>query len=305
MKTTNNIYLLPFFGLILALTIQSCTTSNGSTSDHNSGGSDSTVIDSVTDPEVKIINPEGKTLNTRFNAPQGYSRPTYEDSSFAQYLSTLPLKTHGAQVKMYDGSIKYGTDVYNAVVDLKIGNKDLHQCADAVMRLRAEYLWIQKDFSKIHFNFTNGFKAEYSKWISGKRIKISGNNVYWTNGGTASNTHSNFWKYMERVFSYAGTYSLSKELKKVNVSDMHVGDIFIQGGFPGHAIIVADIAVSQDNQDTLFMLAQSYMPAQEIQILINPNDSKISPWYSKSFGETLYTPEWTFSKGDLKRFDEN
>ena len=34
----------------------------------------------------------------------------------------------------------------------------------------------------------------------------------------------------------------------------------------------------------------------------NPNNKKNSPWYELDFGEKLYTPEWNFSKNDLKRF---
>ncbi len=44
------------------------------------------------------------------------------------------------------------------------------------------------------------------------------------------------------------------------------------------------------------------MPAQVIHILKNRVDSKLNPWYELEFGERLYTPEWTFSKSDLKRF---
>ncbi len=44
------------------------------------------------------------------------------------------------------------------------------------------------------------------------------------------------------------------------------------------------------------------MPAQETQILKNPNEEDISPWYSIDFANQLQTPEWTFSKDDLKRF---
>ena len=50
------------------------------------------------------------------------------------------------------------------------------------------------------------------------------------------------------------------------------------------------------------MLAQSYMPAQQTQLLINPNDDNLSPWYSLDFGDNLRTPEWIFSKDQLKRF---
>jgi hypothetical protein len=53
----------------------------------------------------------------------------------------------------------------------------------------------------------------------------------------------------------------------------------------------------------VYLLAQSYMPAQEIQLLINPNNASISPWYELK-NETIETPEWTFEPVDLRRFSE-
>jgi len=83
---------------------------------------------------------------------------------------------------------------------------------------------------------------------------------------------------------------------------MEIGDIFIEGGFPGHAAIVIDMAVNITKGDKLFILAQSYIPAQELHILVNPDNSELSPWYELDFGEVLCTPEWTFNRDDLKRF---
>lgn len=105
------------------------------------------------------------------------------------------------------------------------------------------------------------------------------------------------------VFSYAGSLSLSKEMKPITVPELMAGDVFILGGSPGHAVIVLDVATNNEGRK-IFMLAQSYMPAQETQVLINPNDEKLSPWYSVDFGETLITPEWEFSRGQLMRFEE-
>ncbi len=56
------------------------------------------------------------------------------------------------------------------------------------------------------------------------------------------------------------------------------------------------------NGNKIFMLAQSYMPAQDIHILINPNNKKTSPWYSTQKLEQLITPEWTFTKDAIKWF---
>jgi hypothetical protein len=254
--------------------------------------------------QIVIENPEGKILQERFNTPEGFVRDSIDSNSFGVYLRKLPLKPAGSFVKIYDGRIKTKPNVYCAVVDLPIGKRDLHQCADAVMRLRAEYLWSQKKYSAIHFNFTNGFRANYSEWMKGKRISVNGNSVSWVQNKPASNTSADLWAYLEMVFNYAGTLSLSKELKTVALQDMRIGDVFILGGSPGHAVIVVDKATNAKTGKQLFMLAQSYMPAQEIQVLINPNDAASSPWYPLDFGELLETPEWDFTASQLMRFDD-
>ncbi len=46
---------------------------------------------------------------------------------------------------------------------------------------------------------------------------------------------------MRIVFAYAGTLSLYEELESVPIKDMDIGDIFVQGGSPGHAVIVVDM----------------------------------------------------------------
>jgi hypothetical protein len=60
-----------------------------------------------------------------------------------------------------------------------------------------------------------------------------------------------------------------------------------------------DVAQHKNSGKKVFLLAQSYMPAQEIHVLKNPDDPALSPWYRLDFGETLRTPEWSFSKNDL------
>lgn len=251
-----------------------------------------------------IVHPEGNTILERVAAPDGFQRKGFPENSFAYYLRHLPLKPHGAQVLYYNGKEKPNEGIYVAVVDMPIGDKNLHQCADAVMRLRAEYLWQQKRYEAIHFNFTNGFRVDYSEWMQGQRIMVEGNRSYWTAAGSPSNTYEDFRKYLECIFTYAGTLSLSKELESTRLEVLKPGDVFIQGGSPGHAVIVIDVALEPNTQEKLFLLAQSYMPAQEIQILHNPENDEISPWYSAEAGQQLSTPEWNFLSTDLKQFAE-
>lgn len=253
--------------------------------------------------QTPLMNPAGTTINTRLIAPEGYIRLVDSEESFAAYLGNFPLKKADSKVYLYNGNEKSRQDVHVAVLDIDVGKKDLQQCADAVMRLRAEYLYKIEAYKKISFNFTNGFKAEYSKWMQGYRIKVTGNKCSWYLASKPGNTREIFNSYLEKVFSFAGTLSLSKELKKKKLSDVAVGDVFIKGGSPGHAVIVVDAAMHFKTQERVFCLAQSYMPAQNIHILKNPKNNSLSPWYNLKEGEVLETPEWDFAPGSLYTFD--
>lgn len=245
------------------------------------------------------IRKEENTISERIKPPSGFSRSMVDTSSFGYYLRTLPLKPTDAKVTYYDGREKSNADIYCAVVDMPIGDKDLHQCADAIMRLKAEYHWRRGECDKICFNFTNGFRVHYTEWMKGRRMIVDGNKTYWNDCNNPSNTYADFWNYMELIFMYAGTASLEKELAVVE-GEPKIGDIMIQGGFPGHAVIIVDKARRADGQ-SVYLLAQSYMPAQELQVLINPNDSSLSPWYDIQDDE-IVTPEWSFERTDLRRF---
>ena len=240
-------------------------------------------------------NAEGNTVATRFNVPVGYTRKAYAIGTFGNYLQQLPLKPAGTLTKRYNGETK-PNKVAAAVVDISVGNSDLQQCADAIMRLRAEWLFAEKRFDDIAFDLTNGFNMKYSEWKKGKRLNSACNG--WTTGGAASETHDDFMNYMKKIFTYAGTLSLSNELQDKNIANLEAGDVFIKGGSPGHAVIVVDVA--EGGEGKLFLLAQSYMPAQDIEILKNPNNAGMSPWFKANEMDMLITPEWKFDWSQLK-----
>lgn len=249
-----------------------------------------------------VTDSAGLRIAQRFPAPPGFERVLAAPNSFGEYLRNLPLLPGNGPVLLFDGREKGRQDVHAAVIDLDVGTRDLQQCADAVMRLRAEHLFAQKKYADIGFHFVSGFPAEYAKWRAGNRIFVSGNKVSWQATNSESTSYGSFRKYLDVVFSYASTLSLAKEMRAVDLEKMEIGDVFIQGGSPGHAVIVVDMAVNPATGEQLFLLAQSYMPAQQIHVLKNENDPSLSPWYRLDFGENLQSPEWEFSKGDLKRF---
>lgn len=283
--------------LLLAFCTQEGTDKNGTTTEQSALKNER-----LTDTAPSLINTEGAKIESRFNPLANCERIMADSNSFGAFLRGLPLKPDGSSVKYYTGSLKRNNNTYVGVVDLPIGDRDLHQCADAIMRLRADYLRSQKRFNEIKFSFNNGFIAEYSKWKEGYRIHYNGDSFSWKKKAAPSDTEESYWKYLEYVFSFAGTWSLEKELNPVSKEDMEIGDIFIYGGAPGHAVIVVDMIQDKSTGEKYFMLAQSYMPAQEIQVLVNPNNEDNSPWYSTDIGNTLQTPEWNFDGDALKSF---
>lgn len=283
--------------LLIAILLFSCVRSQN-TAEVKNGTISSFFKKSV--PQ-SLIDTSGKTIQTRFLLPEGYERTEAAIGSFGAYLRNLPLKSHGSKVKYFDGDEKASRNVYEAVVDMDLDPRDLQQCADAVIRLRAEYLYGQERYDDISFEFTNGFEADFKTWRQGNRIAVDGNNVSWRPSSSSNGSYKSFRRYLIMVFAYAGTYSVERETVQVPISDLQIGDIFIKGGSPGHAVIVVDVAQNPETGKKVFMLAQSYMPAQDIQILQNPENGPGNPWYDTDF-DNLYTPEWTFQGDALKRF---
>ena len=211
--------------------------------------------------------------------PEGFFRRQVPGNSFPGWLRNLPLKKDRT-VYLYNGQKKKNQLAQYAVLDISTGNRDIQQCADAVIRLRAEYFFEKKNEVPISF------------------IDFSGKEYRW-NGG---HNRQQFDSYLANVFGWCGSASLEKQMKKVmNAEDMQPGDVFVKGGFPGHAVIVADMAENASGEK-IFMLAQGYMPAQDIHILVNPLDAEGGPWYYLTDADKIYTPEWTFSIEQLKRW---
>lgn len=212
--------------------------------------------------------------------PDGFTKVVAEKKSFAEWLSALTLKK-SKTVYLYNGSPKINQTAQFAVVNISVGDKDLQQCADAVMRLRAEYLYSQKRFSEIIFRDNN-------------------NNSYKL-GALTDRKH--FDDYLNNVFARCGTLSLEKQLRPVkDLHHLEPGDVLIQGGSPGHAIILVDMAENNYGKK-IYLLAQSYMPAQDMHIVLNPMNKHLSPWYELNEGP-VYTPEWAFTKGHFRTWPE-
>ena len=244
-----------------------------------------------------LLNPGGMTLATRVMPPAGFFRR--ETTGYGEYIRSLPVLEDGSPVLLYNGTEKKKNEVYCAVLNVDVGNQNLQQCADSALRLRCEYLYAAGQGDEVAFHLTNGFLFPYSKYREGYRLAAFGNISFLVKLAKPEDSYAVFSEYMDRLFSYAGTLSLSRESTPVNEEDMQIGDFFVQGGTPGHLVMVADIC-ENSRGEKMFLLMQGYTPAQQIHILNNPNAN--TPWYSlDDLQYPLETPEYTFSENTLMR----
>ena len=217
--------------------------------------------------------------------PGDFKRTDARQGSFAAWLRNIYLRKNNT-VYLYNGQPAERQHLHYAVLDISTGSKDLQQCADAIMRLKAEYYFSRKEYDKIVFS-------------DGKNIyKFTANTQNMEGTG---NLHQALLAYLETVFINCGTYTVDAMTKPVALADMQAGDVFVKAGSPGHAMIVVDVAQNLAGEK-IYLLAQGYMPAQDMHIVINPVDATLSPWYKVTNDEQVITPGWVFEKTRLKRW---
>lgn len=234
--------------------------------------------DIVQESLVKI-NKDKNTIKERFSPPKDYEWLNESQGSFGYFIENFKLKSYGSQILRYDGTPISTQHLHEAVFDIDTGNKDLQQCADAVIRLRAEYLYTMKRSDEIKFHFTSGDLMSWNDYKNGTRAFVNGNSVSFRKTAGFDDSYQNFRAYLDLIFNYAGTISLHKETKPViKSSDLKTGDILITPGSPGHVVFVAGVCKNKDGKK-LFLLGEGFTPAQSIHLLSNPFNKNISPWY--------------------------
>ncbi len=225
------------------------------------------------------INKDKNTVRERFYPPKDYQWQKEKQDSFGYFIENFKLKPYRSQILRYDGSPISTQHLHEAVFDIDTGNKDLQQCADAVIRLRAEYLYKIKKTDDIKFHFTSGHLLSWNDYKNGTRAFVNGNAVSFRKTAGFDDSYQSFRNYLDLIFNYAGTISLNKETQPVlKSSDLKTGDILITPGSPGHVVFIAGVCQNKEGKK-LFLLGEGFTPAQSIHLLSNPFQKNISPWY--------------------------
>ena len=138
--------------------------------------------------------------------------------------------------------------------------------------------WAGGRKDELAFRFTSGHLSRWSDWAAGKRPRVAGSKVTFVQSAPADEGRASFRAWLDSVFMYAGTLSLQRDLAAVAPdARIEAGDVFVHGGSPGHAMIVADVVERAGTGERMFLLVQGFMPAQDAHVVVNP-EAGGSPW---------------------------
>jgi hypothetical protein len=251
---------------------------------------------------ISTINEDSLTIASRVNAPKGFKRANYAKGSFQDYIRHYKLKPFGSKIINYDASEYYWQKGHIGILDVSVPKNGLQQCADALIRIRSEYLWDNNRKDEIGFNFTSGHYCSWSKYAKGFRPKVNGNKVTFHKTAVSDYSKSNFYKYLNLIYTYSGTLSLYQELESItNVEALQIGDMLILGGSPGHIVMLAD-QVTNKKGENLFLLIQGNTPAQSVHLVKNLEDNALSPWYDLKLDAVIPVSNFTFYNSKFARF---
>jgi hypothetical protein len=245
------------------------------------------------------------TLERRFAPPAGFERVPIAAGSFGAWLRGLPLAATGTAVVSFRGeTIREATHPgVAAVVAIDVGTADLQQCADSVIRLHAEWLW-SRGRRDMEYRAASGVAMPLARWAKGERLVAHGTTIAWEpKAAPGAVDHPSFRKYLDAVFAWANTGSLAAQARRVTVEELRPGDFAVLPGSPGHAVLVLDMARTQDGR-RVALLGQGFMPAQSFHVL---RAGAASAWFEidPALGGVT-TPFWpaVFPWSSLRRLDD-
>jgi hypothetical protein len=242
------------------------------------------------------------SLESRFPTPPGYVRVKVEPGSFAEWLRGLPLAPEGTPAKTFDGkeTLSAEDDYLAGVIAIDVGEADLQQSSDVIIRLQAEYLWSRGERDKISYLSATKLNMPLSRWEKGQRLIPNGPNVFWVvKGKPAEVDHAEFRKYLAAVFNWANSTSLAPRSTPVtDPAELLAGDFFLQSEAPYHVAVVLDVA-EKPSGERVALLGQARNPAESIHVV---RPGKATPWFSvRPPVPVLTSHSKELSWGDLRR----
>ena len=245
-----------------------------------------------------------KRLDNVFHPPDGFARVHVGSGTFGAWLRGLPIRQDRTRVYSFRRRLLQRPSA--AIVHLDVGHRDLQQCADSAIRLHAEFLWSKGQKKALKYHFTSGDLSRWETWQKGERFIIDGSQVTRKIGPLRNDSHESFRTWLDLIFMYAGSLSIHRDTTAVGDSPFEIGDIFVQGGRPGHVVMILDMAEDAKGK-TVALIGQGFMPAEDFHILQDDGPHVVDgQWFILPTTETgtLPTPSWPspFTKDQARRF---
>jgi hypothetical protein len=206
-------------------------------------------------------------LESLFDPPEGLSAEPVAGGTFGAWLGGLPVDPARTTPHTSRGMPTLSPSA--GIIVLDVGEKDLQQCADSILRLHAEWAWSRGGSARqaIAYHFTSGHRASWADWTAGREWQVRGSEVIRAKGSPRTPSRQQFRLYLEQVFIYAGTRSLPADTRELTAAEApEAGDILVNPGSPGHAVLLLRTARGDDG-DLYALLGEGWMPAQEFHVV--------------------------------------
>ena len=239
-------------------------------------------------PLLLLTAAHAASVGEAYPPPTGFTRSP--DDAFGAWLQALPLRPAGAGILTHDGhAVRHD----GRPVDLPLVPGDLQQCADSALRLRAEFLRGQGRADDLSFHATSGDPLPWARYRAGEVPFARSNRIGWRQVDPADQT----WEgWLTAVFTWAGTRSL-EAYETRPVDQPRAGDVLVQGGSPGHAVVVLDVARRGD--EALLLQGEGFMPAQDFHVEHGP----VGGWWPWGAGG-VDLGHWHLPQDSLRRWRE-
>ncbi len=212
-----------------------------------------------------------ESLATRVHPPPpGFVRQTVKRGTWPWWLRHLPVLVSAEPLRYFDGTIA-SKDLSRiaAIVDLDTGTRDLQQCMDVLVRLRAEYMMAAGRGNSISFRYVGGRYYSLRAWRNGFRPNRSTREYKLEKTAGSGYGRANFMRYLRVLFHDTGTIHFQNE-PRVKPEDLRSGDFFVYPppapDMNGHAVMVLDIAENAKGERAV-LIGQGDTPAMDFHVL--------------------------------------
>ncbi|MEC7948236.1 MAG: DUF4846 domain-containing protein [Myxococcota bacterium] len=226
------------------------------------------------------------SIGEAYPPPDGAIR--IPDDAFGAWLQALPMRPIGTPIRTHDGRIVRHP---GRPVSLPLVHGDLQQCADSAIRLRAEFARASDNADSLVFHATSGDPIPWSRYVAGERPLAIDNRIVWRSTDPAGQTWDG---WLSAVFMWAGTRSLAA-YETTAAETPRAGDMLVQAGSPGHAVVLLDVA--RRGSETFVLVGEGYMPAQDFHVEHGPQQGWW-PWTDNG----VDLGHWRMPRESLRRW---